>query len=179
MEIIRCNWTRNVNEDCLHCFSTASDAMRRTVFPPNAQDQRVLPLPCSISLQKFLEFLFTDTISAKVSTGFFPRQKRGSSRPCKSTPRYPHHPRMSHKVMYDLHHRDCSRAGDIQPMYPQTHPSCGLWDVWHRPKGSQVVYDNQEAHHHSWWTTRNQDMATEGGKRNIKALFAPLRKVHT
>lgn len=60
--------------------------MRRTVFPPNAQDQRVLPLPCSISLQKFLEFPFTDAISAKVSTGSFPVQKRGSSRPCKSIP---------------------------------------------------------------------------------------------
>lgn len=112
--------------------------------PPNAWDQRTLPLPCSSSLQKLLEFLFTNTTAAKVSSGFFPRQKRGSSRPCKSTPRYPHHPSMSHQVMYDLHDTDCSRAEDIQPMHPQTHPSHGLWDVWQRPRGSQVLYDNQQ-----------------------------------
>lgn len=76
--------------------------------------------------------------------GFFPSQKRGSSKPRKSTPRYPHQPRMTHKVMCDLHDRDCCRAEDIQPMYPQMHPSYGLWDVWQRPRGSQVLYDNHK-----------------------------------
>lgn len=147
MEIIRGNWTRNVNKDCFHCFSTVSGVMnmlQEGLCFLQMVRIRVLLLPCSISLQKFLELLSTVTTSAKVSTGYFPTQKRGSRRPFKSTPRYPHHPRMSHKVMYDLHHRDCSRAGDIQPMYPQTQPSRALWDVWQRPRDSQVLYDNQE-----------------------------------
>lgn len=179
MEIIRCNWTRNVNKSCLHCFSTASSVMNMLwegLCSLQMLRSRVLPLPCSISFQKFLEFLFTDATSAKV-LDFFPRQKRGSSRSCKSIPRYPHDSRMSHKVMHDLHDRDCSRARDIQHMYPQTHSLHGLWDVWQRPRDTQVLYESQE------YTTICDGLP---GIRiwplrvgNLRALFAPLRKIHT
>lgn len=117
--------------------------MRRTVFPPDAQDQSP-----SSSLQHLISKIPRISVyrcNLCKSTGFFfSRQKRGSSRPCKNIPRYPHDSRMRHKVMHDLHDRDCSRASDIQHMYPQAHSLHGLWDVWQRPRDTQVLYENEE-----------------------------------
>lgn len=53
-------------------------------------------------------------------------------------------------------------------------PSHGLSDAWERPKSSQSTVRPSGRQHHLWCTTRNQDMATEGGMGNTS--FLPSEK---
>lgn len=149
--------------------------MTRTVSTPDAWDQRAQPFP----YRAFLKILRVSIYKYNSSKTKYQVYSKAHETQQHAPQEHSQVPSLSWNgsswLTLDLHDWNYSTAGDIGLTFPQTESSHSLSDTWERTKSSQSCAWPWGRHHHLWWTTGNQDMATEDGMGNTKALFSPLR----